>query len=407
MNQCVIIAGGQGERMKKVLKDTPKLLMDIGDKKLIDYQIEIIKKNNIKNIHFCLGLYHKQIIEYLEKSHSEINFSYSLEEKPLGTYGALINAYDNLQEKFMVMYGDILTTINTNNYFKKFNKLKADILLVSRYTDHPSDSDIILESNNQVIDIKKGNLLPDNYMPIGNTGIMFIDKKTIEKASGEFPKDITKDYLIPNIKRYKIVHELSIDFIKDIGTPERLAKVKNLLPEIYNNKIIFIDRDDTLIENLGDSNNWQELKFIDGAIDFIKFAQEKLYKFVLITNQPGISKSFFSEDELYKTHSAIQQSLIRNKCSPLVSIHYCPHHPEKGHKNEIKELKIDCKCRKPKNGLFYEFKDKFNPIIKDYFYIGNNESDLEFGNNIKAKTFIVNNKGFKEATTFDKIKNYL
>ena len=39
--------------------------MDIGDKKLIDYQIEIIKKNNIKNINFCLGLYHKQIIEYL------------------------------------------------------------------------------------------------------------------------------------------------------------------------------------------------------------------------------------------------------------------------------------------------------------------------------------------------------
>ena len=44
MNQCVIIAGGQGERMRNVLKDTPKLLMQIGDKKLIDYQIEIIKK---------------------------------------------------------------------------------------------------------------------------------------------------------------------------------------------------------------------------------------------------------------------------------------------------------------------------------------------------------------------------
>ncbi len=407
MNQCVIIAGGQGRRMNNVLKDTPKLLMEIADKKLLDYQMEIIKKNNIGNVHFCLGLYHQQIIEYLEKYYCEFNFSYSIEEKPLGTYGALINAHDYLQENFMVMYGDILTSINANNYFEKFKKSKADILLVSRYTDHPSDSDIILEENNKVVGIKKGNLLSDNYMPIGNTGVMFINKKTIEKTIDAFPVDITKDYLIPNIKRYKMIHELSIDFIKDVGTPERLAKVENIIEKIYDNKIIFIDRDDTLIENLGDSNSWQNLNFINGAIDFIKFAQKKLYKFVLISNQPGISKNFFSEDDLYKTHSVLQQNLIRNKCSPLVSIHYCPHHPEKGHKNEIEELKINCKCRKPKIGLYDEFIKKFNPDLKDYFYIGNSESDLEFGNNIKAKTFIINNKYIKESTTFEKIKNYL
>ena len=91
----------------------------------------------------------------------------------------------------------------------------------------------------------------------------------------------------------------------------------------------------------------------------------------------------------------------------MVSIHYCPHHPEKGHKNEIEELKINCKCRKPKIGLYDEFIKKYNPDLKDYFYIGNSESDLEFGNNIKAKTFIVNNKYIKESTTFEKIKNYL
>lgn len=407
MNQCVIIAGGQGERMKNVLQETPKLLMKIGDQKLIDYQIEIIKQNDIQNVHFCLGIYHEKIIEYLEESYSEINFSYSLEKKPLGTYGALINAYDNLEDKFMLMYGDILTTINAKNYFEKFTNSKADILLVSRYTDHPNDSDIILESNSQVKEIKKGNLLTGNYMPLGNTGIMFIDKKTIEKTISGAVKNITKDFLIPNIKKYKIIHELSIDFIKDVGTPKRLAEVENLLPEIYKTKIIFIDRDDTLIENLGDSSNWKELKFIDGAIDFIKFAQGKFYKFVLITNQPGISKNFFSFEDVNKTHAALQQNLIHNGCAPLVSIHYCPHHPEKGHKNEIKELKIDCMCRKPKNGLFSEFKNKFSPLIKDYFYIGNSQSDLEFGKNIKAKTFIINNKSFEKSTTYEDIKNYL
>ncbi len=407
MNQCVIIAGGQGERMKNVLKDTPKLLMKIGDKKLIDYQIEIIKKNNIQKVHFCLGLYSEQIIEYLEASYNNIHFSYSVEKKPLGTYGALINAYENLENKFMLMYGDILTNINAAHYFEKFTNSDADILLVSRYTDHPNDSDIILESNRHVKDIKKGNLLTGNYMPIGNTGIMFINKKTIKQINTPTPKNITKDFLIPNIKKYKIIHELSVDFIKDVGTPERLIEIQSLLTEINKTKVIFIDRDDTLIENLGDSNNWKELKFIDGAIDFIKFAQKKFYKFVLITNQPGISKNFFSFEDVYDTHAALQQSLIHNGCAPLVSIHYCPHHPEKGHKNEVKELKINCICRKPNTGLFDEFIDKFNPLIKDYFYIGNSQTDIEFGKNIEAKTFIVNNKNIPNSTTYENIKNYL
>ena len=118
-------------------------------------------------------------------------------------------------------------------------------------------------------------------------------------------------------------------------------------------------------------------------------------------------KNFFSFEDVYDTHAALQQSLIHSGCAPLVSIHYCPHHPEKGHKNEVKELKINCICRKPNTGLFDEFIDKFNPLIKDYFYIGNSQTDVEFGKNIEAKTFIVNNKNIPNSTTYENIKKFL
>ena len=61
-------------------------------------------------------------------------------------------------------------------------------------------------------------------------------------------------------------------------------------------------------------------------------------------------------------------------------LYYCPHHPHKGYEGEIPELKIDCKCRKPKPGMLYMAEKDFNISLSDSFMVGDGENDIIAGN---------------------------
>ena len=151
----------------------------------------------------------------------------------------------------------------------------------------------------------------------------------------------------------KITGSISIDYIRDIGTKERyeseISKYKEKIIKPY--KVVFMDRDGTLIQDQGNENNINKLKFNKLPLEILKYLQSKNIKIILISNQPGIAKGFFTKDDVDKFNAAIQYKLIENQLEPLDDIFICPHHPDKGFKGEIKKLKISCTCRKPKMGL--------------------------------------------------------
>ena len=74
------------------------------------------------------------------------------------------------------------------------------------------------------------------------------------------------------------------------------------------------------------------------------------------------------------------------------AIYYCPHHPEKGFDGEIKELKIDCNCRKPKSGMLLNAAADLNIDLNNSWIIGDSENDLIAGKNVGCKTIFISNK---------------
>jgi histidinol-phosphate phosphatase family protein len=395
MLQAVVIAGGEGQRIKSVLGNTPKILSPIGKNTLLDIYIKLFKKNNIQKIHFCLGIGGHEILQKLKNSYPDLNYTYEIEEKRLGTYGALINSYEYLEDSFFLILGDILTDININNFARKFSSKKSDLMLISRFTDHPKDSDIIISDEaSKVTKISRHEDIHYPYSPVGNTGLFFINKNTLILDSEYAVSDFTKDFLRKNLNNLDITAEISIDFIRDIGTPERLKKgVAEYFNFIMNkNKFLFIDRDGTLISNLGDTCNWKKVEFIEGSINFLKTVQESGYRVVMFTNQPGVAKGFFKLTDLDNVHSEIQHKLIESGCKPLSFIKYCPHHPETGFIDEVKDLKVNCNCRKPKTGMYDEFLEQFNLKDLNTIMVGDTSIDLEFGKKIGAKTYILKNE---------------
>ena len=110
---------------------------------------------------------------------------------------------------------------------------------------------------------------------------------------------------------------------------------------------------------------------------------------ILVTNQSGIARGYYSVSDMKKLHEYMQKELMKyNAC--FDDIFYCPHHPDKGYKGENIEFKIDCNCRKPKTGMLKQAANKYNIDLKQSWFIGDTTMDIKTGINAGTKTILVN-----------------
>jgi len=144
-------------------------------------------------------------------------------------------------------------------------------------------------------------------------------------------------------------------------------------------KTVFLDRDGVINRKLpGDYvKSWDEFEFLPGAMEGLSNLKRLGFRLIVVTNQRGISLGKFSEGDLERIHSRMQEEL--GKCSAaLDAIYYCPH--ENGR----------CECRKPGTGLFERARQDFPDLnFRDSFVIGDSFSDMEAGAKIGAKLILV------------------
>ncbi len=119
----VILAGGFGKRLKPITDNCPKPMIEILDKPIIEWQIQLLAKNNIKEIIICVGYLKEQIIDHIASGNRfNVKVAYTVEDEPLGTGGALKNTYSLLKDEkegFFMINGDILTNIDFKNLADK------------------------------------------------------------------------------------------------------------------------------------------------------------------------------------------------------------------------------------------------------------------------------------------------
>jgi mannose-1-phosphate guanylyltransferase/phosphomannomutase len=405
-NQVIIIAGGKATRLQNELGDLPKSLAKIGNSTILDYQLHHILKSKINSIHFCLGYKSDIILKYLDFNYPDLHFTYSIEYEPLGTYGALLNSMDFLEEDFFVLLGDIFTDFNINFGFNRFRKKSADVMLVTRYTDHPFDSDLIITNKDgRVVNIKRSTEEEPLLSIKGNTGLLYMKKDSLISTANTKSEDIVNDFIKNNLKKLDIVEHFTTDYIKDVGTEDRLNEQRKKIKFIGNEPkklACLIDRDETIIFDQGNSNEISKIRIKPYAIRLINYLKKYNIKIILITNQPGVAKGFFTIEELELFHLQLQKNLISKKSKPIDAIYYCPHHPEKGFEDEVIELKITCTCRKPKTGLVYKAMKELNLQDVEFFLIGDTKNDYLLSKNLEIDSYIVKSK-FTELDYFNKI----
>jgi len=150
------------------------------------------------------------------------------------------------------------------------------------------------------------------------------------------------------------------------------------------NIAVFMDRDGTINEEVGYLSRVEELKLIPGAAQAIRLLNEEGIKTVVVTNQSGVARGFFSEECVRIINSSLND-MLRREGALIDRFYYCPHHPTAG--NE--PYKRVCDCRKPEPGMLLQAARELDIDLAASYVVGDMLKDLEAGRRVGAKGILV------------------
>jgi len=202
MTYAMILCAGFGTRLTDLTRETPKPMLQVGDKPILEHTIRHLKSFGITKILINLHFLPEQITSYFGNGEAfGVEIIYSYEDKPLGTAGAIKNVENILAEaeNFLVIYGDILADLNYSDLINFHNSKKdkkntlASIIVHER---SKSNSVVEMDENNKVtkfLERPPEHLLMQKTQNWVNSGIYCFDKKVLElipEGFSDFPKDI-------------------------------------------------------------------------------------------------------------------------------------------------------------------------------------------------------------------------
>ena len=155
---------------------------------------------------------------------------------------------------------------------------------------------------------------------------------------------------------------------------------------------VFLDRDGTLIEEVGYLSHLDRIALYPWSIESVKLLNRAGFKVVVVTNQAGVARGLFDEDFIDEAHRFLEKKFSDGGAT-IDKFYYCPHHPEAS----VEAYRSECDCRKPKAGMLWKAAQELQLELSHSFVIGDRLSDLRLGPAVGAKSVLVRT-GYGETT---------
>ena len=403
MKQLVILAGGQGTRLKDRLGDLPKPMIPIAGRPLLEHQVELARTHGFTDVLLFVHYRADLIQQHLgDGSRWGLRIRYIVEKEPLGTAGAVLAGFDELAERFAVMYGDTMINVDLARFWNAHTGSGADATLFLHPNNHPLDSDLVeVNAGNWITAFHNRPHSTDRFFQnLVNAGLYVIEKRALEPWRANVkPMDFGKDLFPATLQRGgKLFGYNSPEFIKDIGTPSRYdwvcaqydAGIIQRSSFATPQRAVFLDRDGTLVKEISAQglSRIEDLELLPGVPEAIHELNHAGLRAVLITNQPVIAKGFCTEAELQQIHNKLE-TLLGREHAFLDRIYFCPHHPDKGFPGERVELKINCDCRKPRPGMILQAQRELNLDLGQSWLVGDTSTDVQTARNAGVRSILV------------------
>lgn len=376
IRQAVILAGGQGTRMRPLTLTTPKPMIPIHDKPFLQYIIELLKKNGIEEVIILTGYLHEKIEDYFkdgQKFGLKIKYSFSPVEDETGT--RIRKAKKLLDNTFLLLYGDNYWPLQLDQLFKFYKKMNTQGL-VTAYSniDNYTKNNIFINSGLVQVYDKTRQTPGLNGVDIG----FFILNKNVLDLFPEENFSFEKIVMPKLIAAKQLAGFLTYHKYYGLSNLERIPVIEEFFKL---KKIILLDRDGVINKKPKKAEyvkKWKEFEFLPGAIDALKLLTKKGYEIIIITNQAGIGRGVMTEKDLKEIHEKFLETCREEKIN-IKGIYYCPHNWDDG-----------CFCRKPKPGMLFKAAAEHSFDLTKSVFIGDDERDEQAGQAANCPAILLN-----------------
>jgi histidinol-phosphate phosphatase family protein len=396
--KVVFLNGGKGTRLG--LTDRPKPMVPVADRPLLERLIDVCKASGLQDYVFLNG----HLAEVIETHFGDgtsygVRIEHVREAAPLGTAGAVREARTLLTEPFVVIYGDILIDVDLAHLTEFHRTCGAIGTLFVHPNDHPHDSDLVEVDSAGLIRrfLSKphpdGEILPN----LVSAALYVLDPDAIEYVPSTGASDWGHDVFPAILSAGRPLRAYrSVEYAKDIGTPDRLAKSEadltsgrvERLSRRLPKPAIFLDRDGVLNAEVNGVHRPEDLVLMDGVGAAVRMINRAGIPAICITNQPNVAKGLMSTKSLSDVFAALDTALAQHGAY-LDDVYCCPHHPEPGWPGEVAELKVTCTCRKPAPGmLITASREHFLDLARSWM-VGDRYADIAAAHAAGAKAVLI------------------
>jgi histidinol-phosphate phosphatase family protein len=372
-----VLAGGFGSRLRAAIPDRQKVVAPVGGRPVLTRILDQLAGAGVRRAVLGVGYLADQVRDLLGRSYDGMELVYSEEPEPLGTAGALRHARGLLDgDPVLVLNGDSYVEANLAAFLAWHRARRATAsLMLARVPDPGRYGTVEADPSGRVTAFREkaaGATGPAAAAWV-NAGVYLLGRPVIDALPARVPISFERDVFPTLVDAGLSAYRGGGRFI-DIGTPESYTEAQAFFspaPRVEEasrpatRPFVLLDRDGTLIEERHYLSDPGGVVLLPGVVDGLRALRAEGFALVVATNQAGVGRGLFSEEQVAAVHARLSE-LLAAQGARLDGIFYCPHHPDAG-----------CDCRKPATGLARQAAAALGPGAAPVAVVGDKRCDID------------------------------